>query len=34
MLLSKGVLRRMPSINPNLGFELDDRGCIKFEDEK
>ena len=31
-LLPNGTIQRMASVNPNLGFVLDDKGCIKFED--
>ena len=33
-LLPYGTIQRMPSVNPNLGFVLDDKGRIKFEDEE
>ena len=30
-LLPNGTIQRMPSVNPDLGFVLDDKGRIKFE---
>ena len=30
-LLPYGTIQRMPSVNPDLGFVLDDKGRIKFE---
>ena len=33
-LLPNGTIQRMPSVNPNLGFVLDDKGRIKFDDEE